>query len=732
MEKESFILRACDSITKYSIYALIFLVPIFFLPWTTDVLDFNKQALLVLLVFISLFALMLKILISGKFEITKSRIHIVAGALFLMYLLATIFSVNRYGSFWGQPQQVSESLLTAICLLIFYFIVSNIFTKKDIFTSILIIACSAIVAQLVGVSQLLGLFIIPFGFAKSATFNLAGSVGSLGFISAILIPLATAMLIITKKWWRVLFASQLVLSGLILFLINYPIIWWVVIVGSALTLILGTAKRDIFDGRWMALPMFFLAVSLFFVLLNVQIGWLPQSINEVFLSPKTGLSIGLQAIKERPIFGSGLGTFAYDFSKFKDPSFSASSLWNITFNKSSSKVLTSLATTGVLGLLALLALMAFPIFYVIRFLFATKEASDSSSPEKSKSQIQSILLLGISVAIVEQSLAYFLYNSNVALDFLFFFMIAALVGLIFEDKKKYVLKQSSLLTLIVTFIFTLVFIFGIGILILNGQRYVAEINYYQGLADYQANQNAAGLIKLESAVNLNQGSDLYLRQLSQAYLLNLKALLQGIKTAPTDQQKTQIQTLEANSVNAGKVATDLNPKDANNWSSHGYVCQSLIGILNGADTCAISSYDSALKLDPNNPYFYFQEGSVYLADAINSSADQKNQLLAKAQGQLEKAISLNPNYSDALYSLGIVYDSLGQNSKAVDVFTKLQQLNPSNTDIPKILANLKSGLSALQTAPPPTENPLSGTPGAIENPPASSTSNTAKPTKPNQ
>jgi tetratricopeptide (TPR) repeat protein len=718
MEKESSLtLRICDFITKYSIYALVFLVPIFFLPWTTDVLDFNKQALLLLLVFASLFAVMLKILISGKFEIRKSFMHIIAGVMFFVYLLATVFSVYGHGSFWGQPQQMSESMLTVMCLLLFYFLVSNIFSKKDILTSAIVLSFSAMIAELIGILQLFGLFIMPFDFTKSAIFNTIGSAGSLGLFAAILLPLATVLLIIVKKWWRVLFILEIVLSALIFILINYTIIWWVVILGSALILTLGVMKRDFFDGRWMALPMFFLAVSLFFVLLNPQINLPSQKPNEIFLSQKAGLDIGMQAIKERPIFGSGMGTFPYDFSKFKNPDFSKSSLWNITFNNSSSKVLNSLATTGVFGFLILLAFMAFPVYYGIKFFIIKND----SAPSDQANQIYGTLLLGLFVVLVEQTIAYFLYNSNITLDFVYFFTIAALVSLIYEDKKEYLLKSSSLVTLLVTLVCTLVFIFGMGLLILDGQRYLAEVSYYKGLVSYQAGQKADGLKNLLSAANLNPASDLYFRQLSQAYLLGLQDELQNTKGTPSDAEKTKIQTLISNSVNAGKIASDLNSKDVNNWSWRGYVYQSLFGILGDTSTWAISSYDSALKLDPNNPYLFFQEGSVYLVDALSASSTDKSGQLAKAQTKLEKAVVLNPNYSNALYSLGLVYDALGQESKAIDAFTKVQQLNPQNTDIPKILANLNAGRSALQSATPPTENPPSGTNGVVVNPPATTT-----------
>ncbi|MGA2418345.1 MAG: tetratricopeptide repeat protein [Candidatus Staskawiczbacteria bacterium] len=731
MAKElSLALRICDWFAKYSIYAAIFLMPIFFLPWTADVLDFNKQALLILLVFVALFAWMLKVLILGKFEVNASKMHVVVGIMFLIYLLATIFSVNQYGSFWGWPQSSSESLLTLIGLAVFYFLVSNTFSKKNIFTGAAILSISALIAEFVGFFQLSGLF-LPFDFAKSVSFNTIGSVGSLGFFAAILLPLTIVMLIIAKNWWRLLFAVELILSALILFLINYSIIWWAVIIGSVVVMVFAIVKRNTFDGRWMALPMFFLAVSLFFILLNPQIPWIAQKANEVFLSQGASSGISLQAIKERPIFGSGPGTFSYDFSKFKDPSFSGSSLWNVIFSQATSKVLNDLASAGLFGFIALLALMAFPIFYGVKFLVSEKTLN-SEVPQAQLPKIYWILTLGVLTALAAQAITYFLYNSNVVLSFLNFFMIACLVGLITSEKKGYELRPSSVLTLAITFIFTLVFIFGLGLLILDGQRYVAEVNYYFGLALWQSGNKDAGQKRLESAASINPSSDLYFRQLSQVYLSLLQDELQNVKGTPSDTEKTKVQTLISNSVNAAKIAANLNPESSSDWANLGYVYQSLNGFIGDSSTWALSSYDQALKLDPNDPYLLSQEGTVdYIsAEALGSDkADQKSQLLSQAQAKLEKSVALNPNYSNGLYTLGLVYDALGKKDKAIAEFTKVQQLNPKDTTIPKILSNLNAGLPALQS-PPATTPPATNSSGSstITNPPA--TALTPAPPKP--
>ena len=693
MAKESFILKFCDFITKYFIYALIFLIPIFFLPFTSDALDFNKQALLILLVFVSFFSLLVKFLIVGKIELKKGKMNLVAGILFLVYLLAMIFSIYFRGSFWGIPGQVTESITTVIGLFIFYFLIVNTFSEKNVITSLTVLFFSALIAELLGVFQLFSLFIIPLDFTKSVSFNTIGSVGSLGFFAAILLPLSIVLIIITKKWWKILFAIEIVLSTLILILVNYSIIWWVLVAGVVLILILGVLKRNLFDGRWMVLPMFFLTISLIFLffspLSSLQIS---QKANEVFLSQDAGWNIATQALKQNPLLGSGLGTFAYDFSKFKNTSFSASSLWSYTFNKSSSKFLTVLTTTGVLGILALLVFIILPIFYGIKFIVVQKSTASANS----EAGMRNILLLGLSVALIEMFIAFIFYNSNLTLDFILFFVIALLVNLIHTKKKEYVLTPSSVFTLTITLSFVVFFILGLIFMILIGQRYTAEVNYYNGLVSYSGGQKTEGLKDIETAVNLNPKSDLYFRQLSQIYLLNLQDEISNTKSAPTDQQKKDVQAYVSNSINAGKIATDLNPKDVANWSSRGYVYQNLFGISQDASKWAISSYDSALKLDPNNPYLFLQEGNVYFAESLSATADQKNQLLGQAQTQLEKSINLNPNYSDALYSLGLAYDAQGQKDKAVASFVKLQQLNPKATAIQDIINNINSGKPALQ------------------------------------
>lgn len=756
MFKELPIAKCCDFISKASIYILVFLMPIFFLPWTSDILDFNKQILLIGLVFLAFFTWIIKSLVSGIFSVNSSKIHIAVLILFLAYLFSTIFSLDKYGSFWGWPRVTSESLLTIIGLALFYFLISNIFSKKEIFKSVIVLVLSGLLAILVGVIHMLGLFIFPFSFAKIASFNTIGLVSSLGLFVAVLLPVLIALEIFTKKWLKMIFALGIILSVVALILINYSLVWWMVSISSIFTILFGMLKKELFDLRWLGLPIFFLAVALFFLILRPQFNVASRPI-EVFLNQPATLDIVLQTLKQKAvIFGSGPGTFIYDFLKYKKVDFNMGPLWNMQFGSGGSKILTILATTGIFGFVSFLALLALAVFYGLKFVFKqTQETKDNN--------YFLLLALGVLTGFAVQTIGYFLYNSNLLLDFVFFFLIACFIGLAFEKRKDYSLGPSSFLTVGITFIFILFSIFGLWFLILKGQSYAAEVSYTKGITVFASGSKDEAIRNLEKAININPKLDLYFMQLSQVYISKLGDEISR-QDLSQDDKKRNIEILINNSINAAKIATDINPNNAADWSARGLVYQTLIGLLDGADDWAIKSYDEAMKLDPNSPYYPTQEGIIYIEKALSGGMASRDQILisarnqlnkavllkpdyapalyqiariyqiegkadealaalentqqyapddiglafqlgvlyyqngefSKAQAELERTIALSPNYANALYFLGLVYDELGQKDKAIEEFLKVAELNPDNSTVNKILDNLRAGKNALE------------------------------------
>lgn len=747
--------KTLDSISKYSIYLLVFLLPIFFLPFTANVLDFNKQALLLVLVFVSLFSYMIKSLIAGKIVYKTTIIHFVLAIFFLVVLISTALSLWKYGSFWGWPQSTGESLATLIGFLILFLLTTSIFAKKEIIKVLSFFSISGVIACFIGLLQLFSRFIFPFSFTKIVSFNTLGSINSMALFASFLVPIIIVFLMTAKKYWKILSLIGLVILLLLLVLVNFRTAWWSLIIGSALLMVLGVQKKDLFDSRWIILPMFLLAISLFFLFFNIRVVGFIQKPIEVSLTQKATLGIALKSLRDNPVFGSGPGTFVYDFSRYKNENFNQTQLWNVRFEGGSSKILTMLATTGVLGLLSFLALIAFFLLAGVKYFSKEIKKEDSSG----------LLVLGVFASMCSLIVGYFLYNSILSIDFSFFLLLALAVALTAEARKEITLKPSSLPTLGVTFAFTIIFIFGLGILILEGQRYVGEVSYAKGLAYWQKGEEVQGQLSLERAVSINPKPDLYFRDLSQIYLQRLSAELKRTDISKEDITKNA-QLLVNNAINAARIATELNPKNPSNWSVRGFVYQNLIGVVPDVKDLALKMYDEAINLEPSNPYLYTQKGLSLVKEASLLTKDQEVQRTAlysdaqtqiekaiglkddyaaarfqlamlfqvqgkseqaitglentrkyasqdvglafqlgllyyqskdyeKAQGELERAVSLDPKYSNALYFLGLVYDQLGQRQKAIEMFTAVLDLNPENEEVAKILSNLKAGKKAL-------------------------------------
>jgi tetratricopeptide (TPR) repeat protein len=672
--KSSSMIETCDNVSKISIYVLVFLLPILFLPWTANVLDFNKQALLVALVFVSIFAWTLKILISGRASFSFSPIHIPIVVLFLVYTISTIFSLWRYGSFWGWPSITSESLLSLLGLVLLYFLVVNVFKRKEIFYLMFCLVLSGFIAMLYGLFQLFGRYIVPIGFTKAVSFNTIGGINALAVFTAVLLPLVIVLLVISKrKGLRVLFIATIIISAILLLLINFRIAWWIVIAGSALIITFGTQKRDTFDNRWLILPMFFLAIALLFSFFRFQIPGTPERPIEVFLTHRASFDVAWESLRNSPVIGSGPGTFIYNFSKYKDITFNQSDLWSMRFDWASSKAITVLATVGILGALSFLALIGFFIFYGLKFLF-----SKTYQREKENQGFFEILGLGIFIGFLVITISYFFFKSNLSLDFIYFLLIACFVSLLYPVKKEIVLRSSSLTTLAITFGFTLVFIFGLGVLILEGQRYASAVSYLEGMKDWQQGKTLDTVAHLETAIRISPKTDLYWREIAQAYLQAVNETAARTDLSPAEATR-QVQIYINSAVNAAKASSQANPNNVVNWSSRGFIYQNLIGVVGGTKDWAVSAYDEALKLESTNPFFPTQAGISILSEVSRLAQDEIGErvgLLAEAEEKFEQAIELKSDYAAAHFQLAITYQAQGKQAEMIEQLEKTKSIAP--------------------------------------------------------
>ncbi|OHA62154.1 MAG: hypothetical protein A2117_02085 [Candidatus Wildermuthbacteria bacterium GWA2_46_15] len=688
--------RTWQKVSKTSLFLAVFLLPILFLPLTSNVLDFNKQTVLVFLVLASLFSWLLKSLIEERITLELSWFNLAPVVLVLLAGLSTLFSAYKYASFWGWPLVIASSFLSTLALVLLYFLIIHLFKQpEDIFGLIFVLVFAGLLVSLVSLPHLLGKFPLPFDFSKATSFNPIGTVNSLAVFLASLLPLAASLIFISRSrlikflvWFFVVLALFLLLA------INFQTAWLVLLVGSSLILIFGISRREIFNLSWLFLPMLLLAVALFALVMRASI--LPTLDLPAEVSPTLGTSfkISLQTLKDfRPpfswFFGSGPGTFVYDYAKYKPLEINQTVFWGTRFGSGSSEVLDRLATTGSLGFLSFLSVMLVGWVLGLRSII---------SREFRKENFAWILLIGVFSSFAGLTLGLFFYSANLSLMFLFWLLLASIFCLVGGKSRNFDLKPSEpvegkksrlntpFVTVGVSFAFIVVLIASMGIFFVQGQRYLAEVNYLRALTSVQKGNNAAAVDSLARAIRLTGSSqDNYWRDLSQVYLFRINE--EATKPDLTQEERSKrVSDLITLLVASAKSSSDSSPKNVANWSIRGYVYSQLLNLINGSDNWAVTAYEEALKLEPANPFTYTALGQVYANRADNLASDkekvaERQQALDQAREKFQKAKDLKSDYAPARFQLAMIDIRENKVKDAIDKLEETKQIAPFDTGL---------------------------------------------------
>ena len=121
---------------------------------------------------------------------------------------------------------------------------------------------------------------------------------------------------------------------------------------------------------------------------------------------------------------------------------------------------------------------------------------------------------------------------------------------------------------------------------------------------------------------------------------NLHDNTSGVNELSAQDRQTISKAIQA-AIEEAKAAVRLNEKRAANWENLAMVYRHLLNTADGADAWAISSYQRAIVLDPQNPKYRLDLGGVYYT---LKNYDQ-------AQRLFEQAASLKPDWPNAHYNL---------------------------------------------------------------------------------
>ena len=507
-------------------------------------------------------------------------------------------------------------------------------------------------------------------------------------------------------------------------------------------------------------PLILLGLAVLAILGSSVIGNFVSSkfhIEYVEARPTLGTTVMLfkETIANNPIFGIGPNRFINQWLLLKPSGVNASPFWDINFTFGISTIGTFAITAGIAGLFAWIVFLGSIILVGFRTLFAF------SSDRLSHYLVVSSFFLSLYLWIF-----MFLYVPSNALIALAFLITGAWVGLLtslgvyrqvhFSFTKN---PQRSFVSVLAL----LVLIIGSGT---SGyvvwQKFNAAVLFEKSASTFAAGDITSATASMNRAAQLG-GHAIYYRSLADLNISELGVIINE-KSLSVDEARTQFQTTLGSAIDNARHAIEYDPTDYLNFVSLARVYESVVPLnIDGAYENAKRAYEEALKYNPKSPVMELNLARLALSQVAKKGHDEARSHIAQAlvlknnytdaifllsrieadegrisdaissaeiaslispndtglffhlgllrytnkdyQGAisaLERAVQLQPNYANAKYFLGLSYAQVGKTTSAIIQFEDIVKSNPENTDVGKIIANLRSGKAAFAGGEAPT------------------------------
>lgn len=668
------------SATRGLLYSLIFLFPPFFLPFTLDTLELNKQTLLLILTFSAALTWIGSMLLTKRFAFRRGWIQFFPLALVVVFGISAWFSSAPFLSWIGGSTQEYTSFLTIAALSILFYLVVNVLDEQKVYRRIqwLLIASAVLVAAI----SLTDLFV------GKTIFNTIGTLNAVGIFLVVVSLFALSIWISQRLtlWLRGLIVLLSLLTFAYLAIIDYWLLWLLLEVGLALMFAFVFFRaRDFSSVARFILPvlLFICALPFWLWLGSLAPAKIPAEVTLNQIASQEIVSRALETVSS--FYGSGPGTYLFVYAEHHSPLVNQTEFYDTRFDRASSLFLTLLPTVGIAG---------FVIFFLFLFaigvrslVFLIRRTSEDWSGAFAAFIPWSILVLAAG-----------LYHFNVTLMILLFLLSALISSRVLapahvpeRDHAAFVRFASS----VALALGALAFFVGI---FFTSQRYVAEIAFAKAVrADREGTPLSEVIGWLDTAATLNRFDDRSYRVLAQALLLRVNEQLQANPSNAelTDESRAYLQALIAAAVNASVRATDLSENNPLNWLMRGTVYRELMNVIPNASTFAIGAFEKATVLEPVNPSNWNELGITYLAAAererpltVAENAEVSAQAKAlvedymkKGEAALYKAIELKANYAPAHYQLSLAYERQGRLDDAIGKLESVARYNPQDVGV---------------------------------------------------
>jgi tetratricopeptide (TPR) repeat protein len=454
---------------------------------------------------------------------------------------------------------------------------------------------------------------------------------------------------------------------------------------------------------------------------------------------------------ERTFVGTGPNTFGQEWLMHKPAEVNSSSFWSLDFNVGFSTLITALGTVGLLGVLGWLI----PGLLVLAALIRVVRLGVLSREDKIVATT-----LGVASLLVYASILFYSPSQNIIL--LAFVLSGAAFGFLWRQGQPAVddlassggraQQMSKLAAVAVLLVLALWSGFA------SSRRLIAEAYVGYGTQQLSAGNVAGALASANKANGVDKTGDA-LRLQVNAYSTQMQQISQSTST-DTQVLQQQFGAVVQNAITAGQAAQKLNPMDYRPTLLLAQVYDFLSSLkVQGAASTAGDTYIAAAKLNPTNPAIPLAIARLaatqnnqtittqYLTQALTLKPNYTDAILlvvqldvankdipnaikaataaaqtapgvapiwfelgllyysagdAKSAAQaLTQAVSIQSDYANAKYFLGLSEYILKDNADAIKQFQDLAASNPDNAEVKFILSNLQAGKQPFDGAQAP-------------------------------
>ncbi|MCX6765652.1 MAG: hypothetical protein NT136_01680 [Candidatus Moranbacteria bacterium] len=671
------IAKIFDVAITVSLAAIFLGLPIFFTGLTFQGLAFEKQIYFFCWLLVALVAWVSRGVVTGEMKIRRTPLDIPILVFLAIYILATIFSVDRWHSFFGFFGDPSRGLVNIIALVVAYYIVLSNFTLSRLKWIMGMLVTSSFIVSLWTTLALFGIQFLPAKIAQLAPLSLIGSVSGLAVFIAFMIPLLVTVLFkirtseaVGKIQKNVITGALLITMALHLFVLLalYAFVPWPALLiglGFFLIYILSQIVRPAENWTW--LPMVIFVVVLIILMVgNVRVAKINLPI-EVAPSYQFSWQIARDALKDKFVLGSGPGTYGYDFSLYRSQDFNRNILYNLRFYQGNGLIAEVIPAMGALGTVGLALILLTFLSVVVYLLSREKEKNKVTSLGFVSSAL--IILIAVVLGRIEGTIL----------------LLGALVGMValgvlflesvFEGKSiNLSLKSSPKFALTLAFVFMVVSAGVAFVFAFIGKMFVADV--YAGSAARQSQITEEGSVaKLGQAINQNNREGRYYTRLAQEYMVLAN---NEIIKPEKERNLYSVRRYLNNSILSAVRGRDLMKNDVLAVEILSQIYENAGLYVSDSFKLAEDTYKQAQGLEPQNPNFDVKLGQIKVAMAAAKQGDEKKQMITEAKDLFQKSIDKKNDLAPGYYQLALAEEALEGLDEAISNMDKAASLDRNN------------------------------------------------------